>query len=92
LRHTLLKYGKVARQGSLEQDFTSATQEPTRDQHQLPLSSATPFPVCRVNGLGHAQVWWADLIPVPWLLRRAGQIPPDRWHEFYRAMTAVMAC
>ncbi len=103
-----------------------------------------------MNGLGHAQVWWADLdkirpvvvltrarvaprlhrvlvapvtttvrglatevtvgaaegvrdgsvasldnvqlVPVTWLLRRAGRIPPDRWHEFCRAMTAVMAC
>ncbi|MGQ0773726.1 MAG: type II toxin-antitoxin system PemK/MazF family toxin [Pseudonocardiales bacterium] len=103
-----------------------------------------------MNGLGHAQVWWADLdkvrpvvvltrarvaprlhrvlvapvtstvrglatevivgeaegvrdgsvasvdnvqlIPVTCLLRRAGRIPPERWHEFCRAMAAVMAC
>ncbi|MGH3810839.1 MAG: type II toxin-antitoxin system PemK/MazF family toxin [Pseudonocardiaceae bacterium] len=103
-----------------------------------------------MNGLGHAQVWWADLdkirpvvvltrarvaprlhrvlvapvtttvrglatevavgaaegvrdgsvasldnvqlVPVTLLLRRAGRIPPDRWHEFCKAMTAAMAC
>ncbi|MFN2496994.1 MAG: type II toxin-antitoxin system PemK/MazF family toxin [Pseudonocardiaceae bacterium] len=103
-----------------------------------------------MNGLGHAQVWWADLdkvrpvvvltrarvaprlhrvlvapvtttvrglttevtvgaaegvragsvasldnvqlIPVAWLLRRAGRISVDRWHEFCRAMAAVMDC
>lgn len=33
-----------------------------------------------------------QLIPVTCLLRRAGRIPADRWHEFCRAMAAVMAC
>lgn len=103
-----------------------------------------------MTGLGHAQVWWADLdtvrpvvvltrarvaprlkrvlvapvtttvrglatevavgategvragsvanldniqlVPVTYLLRRAGLVAPDRWPEFCRAMAAVMDC
>lgn len=103
-----------------------------------------------MNGLGHGQVWWADLdkvrpvlvltrervaprlhhvlvapitttvrglatevalgtpegvrqgcvasldnvqlVPVACLLRQAGRVAPDRWHEFCTAMAKVMAC
>jgi mRNA interferase MazF len=33
-----------------------------------------------------------QLVPVACLLRRAGRIAPDRWHEFCTAMAKVMAC
>jgi len=33
-----------------------------------------------------------QLVPVACLLRRAGYIAPDRWHEFCAAMAKVMAC
>ncbi len=33
-----------------------------------------------------------QLIPVDRLLRRAGQIAPQRWPEFCTAMAKVMAC
>jgi mRNA interferase MazF len=103
-----------------------------------------------VTGLGHGQVWWADLdkvrpvvvltrqrvasrlarvmvapitttargiatevalgtaegvrdgsvasldniqlLPVDFLLRRAGRVAPERWPEFCTAMAKVMAC
>lgn len=33
-----------------------------------------------------------QLLPTNRLLRRAGRVAPSRWHEFCRAMGAVMAC
>lgn len=33
-----------------------------------------------------------QLVLVTCLLRRAGRIAPDRWHEFCAAMAQVMAC
>lgn len=33
-----------------------------------------------------------QLVPVSRLLRQAGHVGPDRWHEFCTAMKKLMAC
>jgi mRNA interferase MazF len=55
---------------------------------------ATEVPLGQSEGLRAGCVASLDnvqLIPANRLLRRAGRVAPHRWHEFCRAMAAVMA-
>jgi mRNA interferase MazF len=56
---------------------------------------STEVPLGQPEGLDTGCVANLDnvqLIPTSTLLRRAGAVAPARWHEFCRAMAAVMAC
>ena len=56
---------------------------------------ATEVPLGSREGVRRGSVANLDntqLIPKGMLLQRAGRIGPERWHEFCRAMTAVMSC
>lgn len=56
---------------------------------------ATEVPMGGREGVRDGSVASLDnvqLVPVACLLRRAGRIAPDRWHEFCAAMAQVMAC
>jgi mRNA interferase MazF len=56
---------------------------------------STEVALGRAEGMVDASVANLDnvqLVPVSALVRRAGEVPPSRWHEFCTAMARVMAC
>lgn len=56
---------------------------------------ATEVPLGETEGVRQGSVANLDnvqLLPVDQLLRPAGTVSPQRWHEFCAAMARVMAC